>query len=54
MNRLSTYFVETHEYNDDTFDCDLVEYFDYESEPFQGLSEIYAPTHHTILVLGVF
>lgn len=53
MNNLSTYFVETHEYNFETGNCDLLEYFAYGSEYFQGVAEIHPPTHHTILTLAL-
>jgi hypothetical protein len=51
-----TYFVETHEYNDDTMDMDLAEYFAYESGVYDRVygDSIEIRIHHTILSLAVF
>jgi hypothetical protein len=49
-----TNFVETHEYDPETSLCTLMEYFAYEHKYFQGLEDMYAPTHHTILLLACF
>lgn len=53
-SNITTYFVETHEYNFETGNCDLLEYYKYESTHFQGPKSIESPTHDTILSLQVF
>lgn len=51
---VETYFVETHEYNFETSNCDLLEYFAYEfdDKPFSA-THFTDIVHHTILTLVV-
>lgn len=52
---VETYFVETHEYNIDTNNRDLMEYWDYESGAYESTSKsgIESPVHHTTLSLAI-
>ena len=54
--RLKTFFVETHEWNDSTSDLDLMEYYKYESGVYIGFEydTISHRLHDTILTLAVF
>lgn len=51
---VETYFVETHEYNFKTGECDLLEYFAYEfDDKLFSTTHFTDNVHHTILTLAV-
>ena len=57
MDDLTIYYVETHDFDVSTQAATLLEYVDYPgfAEAYIGSSNyLSAPSHHTILQLGVF
>jgi len=53
---LTTYFIETHEWNADTGKLNQMEYFRYDAGVYCIMDPRYigSPVHHTILSLAVF